>query len=86
MMVVGVMKVFNVLNKIRYGKLYKRGMDDMLVYSLLRHACTVPNDAVFPVQTDEDVSDLRDWLIVSQTSTRREGGGYLRKRVTFATE
>lgn len=29
---------FNVLNKIRDGKLYKRGLDDMLVYSLLRHA------------------------------------------------
>lgn len=29
---------FNVLNQIRNPKLYKRGIDDMLVYSLLRHA------------------------------------------------
>ncbi|WP_084084464.1 metallophosphoesterase [Cupriavidus sp. USMAA2-4] len=29
---------FNVLNQIRNGKLYQRGADDMLLYSLLRHA------------------------------------------------
>ncbi|CAJ0719080.1 hypothetical protein LMG6871_02682 [Ralstonia edaphis] len=40
----------------------------------------------FPIQTDEDVSDFRDWVIVSQTTTRREGGGYLRNRVTFVPD
>lgn len=29
---------FNVLNQVRNRKLYQRGVDDMLVYSLLRHA------------------------------------------------
>ncbi|MFJ4294299.1 hypothetical protein ACIP1U_31755 [Cupriavidus sp. NPDC089707] len=41
------MEGFHVLNKIRDGRLYKRGMDDMLVYSLLRHACRDLNLPVF---------------------------------------
>jgi len=50
------------------------------------HDCQMPSDARFPVQSDQDVGDLRQWVIVSQTSTRREGGGYLRERVTFAQD
>ena len=38
---------FNVLNKIRDRSLYKRGIDDMLVYSLLRHAYRELNLPVF---------------------------------------
>ncbi|MBB1633635.1 metallophosphoesterase [Cupriavidus sp. UME77] len=40
-------KAFNVLNKIGDGALYKRGLDDMLVYSLLRHAYRELNLPVF---------------------------------------
>lgn len=40
-------KQFNVLNKISDGSLYKRGLDDMLVYSLLRHAYRELNLPVF---------------------------------------
>ncbi|KJK21722.1 hypothetical protein UB46_25325 [Burkholderiaceae bacterium 16] len=46
--------------------------------------CKAEIGAVFPVQTDADVGDLRDWVIVSQTNTRREGGGYLRDRAIFS--
>lgn len=31
-----------------------------------------------------DVGDLRDWVIVRQTYSRREGGGYLRDRIIFS--
>ncbi|MCY1276626.1 hypothetical protein D9M70_252930 [compost metagenome] len=36
--IAGQWRAFNVLNNIRNPALYKRGLDDMLVYSLLRHA------------------------------------------------
>lgn len=45
--------------------------------------CQAEIGAVFPVQTDADVGDLREWVIVSQTDSRREGGGYLRDRAIF---
>ncbi|MWL87333.1 metallophosphoesterase [Cupriavidus sp. SW-Y-13] len=40
-------KAFNVLNKVRDRSLYKRGLDDMLVFSLLRHAYRELNMPVF---------------------------------------
>jgi len=64
----------------------KEWMDQRTQATRSDDSCKMTKEAGFPVQTDEDVSDLRDWVIVSQTSTRREGGGYLRERVTFAPE
>lgn len=43
----------------------------------------VLKNATYPVQTDEYVSDLRMWVIRVQSDSRREGGGYLRARVSF---
>ena len=40
-------------------------------------------DEVFPVLTDADAPYLRDDVIVMQTATAREGGGYLRPREVF---
>lgn len=40
-------KTFNVLNKVDDKTLYKRGMDDILVYSLVRHAYTTLKLPVF---------------------------------------
>ncbi|KAF3996746.1 T6SS phospholipase effector Tle1-like catalytic domain-containing protein [Glaciimonas immobilis] len=37
----------------------------------------------FPTQGDVDVAELRNWVIRSQTRTRREGSGYLRQRHVF---
>ena len=40
----------------------------------------------FPVMTDEDTADMRSWLITTQTSTRREGGGYILRRSYYPKE
>lgn len=40
----------------------------------------------FPIMTDEDTSDMRDWVITTQTSTRREGGGYILRRSYYPKE
>lgn len=45
--IAGQWRAFNVLNNIRNPELYKRGLDDMLVYSLLRHAYQTWNLPVF---------------------------------------
>lgn len=45
--IAGQWQAFNVLNNIRNPALYKRGLDDMLVYSLLRHVCRTWNLPVF---------------------------------------
>ncbi|MQA39594.1 phospholipase effector Tle1 domain-containing protein [Rugamonas aquatica] len=37
-------------------------------------------DTPFPIMTDADSADMRDTLILTQTSTRREGGGYFMRR------
>jgi hypothetical protein len=37
-------------------------------------------DTPYPVMTDEDSASLRNPLITTQTSTRREGGGYIVQR------
>lgn len=34
----------------------------------------------YPLMTDEDVADMRDAVITTQTYTRREGGGYILRR------
>jgi hypothetical protein len=38
---------------------------------------------LYPEQTDAHVAELRDQLITTQTSTRREGGGYFHPRYVF---
>lgn len=40
----------------------------------------------FPVITDKDTADMRDWVITTQTSTRREGGGYILRRSYYPKE
>ena len=40
-------------------------------------------EAVFPVLDDLDAKHLRDAVVTTQTSTGREGGGYLRPRNVF---
>lgn len=45
--IAGQWRAFNILNNIRNPELYKRGLDDMLVYSLLRHAYQTWNLPVF---------------------------------------
>jgi hypothetical protein len=40
-------------------------------------------EAVFPVLDDNDAKHLRDTVVLTQTSTGREGGGYLRPRGVF---
>lgn len=37
-------------------------------------------DTPYPVMTDEDTPDMRSVVILTQTSTRREGGGYFLRR------
>lgn len=34
----------------------------------------------YPVMSDEDAADMRQWPILTQTATRREGGGYILRR------
>ncbi|WP_263773072.1 DUF2235 domain-containing protein [Propionivibrio soli] len=34
----------------------------------------------YPVMTDKDSADMRNWVITFQTETRREGGGYIIRR------
>ncbi|WP_246542024.1 phospholipase effector Tle1 domain-containing protein [Collimonas antrihumi] len=38
---------------------------------------------LFPLQTDANVADLRSKFISPQTNKRREGSGYLRRRIVF---
>ena len=40
----------------------------------------------FPIMTDEDTADMRSWAITTQTSTRREGGGYILRRSYYPKE
>lgn len=37
----------------------------------------------YPIMTDEDTKDMRDPMITTQTSTRREGGGYIIPRGNY---
>ena len=38
------------------------------------------NGTPYPVMTDDDSADMRNWVIQFQTRTRREGGGYIIRR------
>lgn len=40
----------------------------------------------YPLMTDEDVGDMRDAIITTQTYTRREGGGYILRRSYYPKE
>ncbi|MYM73520.1 DUF2235 domain-containing protein [Duganella sp. FT134W] len=43
-------------------------------------------DTPFPLMTDSDTADMRSALITTQTSTRREGGGYILRRSYYPLE
>lgn len=63
--------------------LAKKAAGEALSAEEERLALEAEYDTPYPLMTDDDTPDMRSTLILTQTSTRREGGGYFLRRGYF---
>ena len=78
-------KVFAVGTKVKAAKA-KEDNGETLTKEEADLVSEAKSGTPFPVMTDEDTADMRSWLITTQTSTRREGGGYILRRSYYPKE